>query len=132
MKLNKLLKTQLYLILIISYQLSTLLGVAIADLFHLNVALGWKYDMIYHPISVVIGILPLLYFFVYMVLSFKKISTDVFYAKVHLFFFVISNVFMSFTIIKFELIILSCGISFLMFILNVSFSISKKNLKIDA
>jgi hypothetical protein len=127
MNIDKLLKTRLFLIFLVSLWLSMFLGDILASLLNLNETIGWKLEIINTPIDFITGYLPVLYFIFYVILSVLKIRTDLFWSKIHLISFIICTVLFSFTDIDFKIIYLASGICFIMFITNAVVSLKNKN-----
>jgi len=127
MNIDKLLKTRLFLVFLVSLWLSYFLGDILASLLNLNETIGWKLEIINTPIDFITGYLPVLYFIFYLILSVLKISTDLFWSKIHLISFIICTVLFSFTDIDFKIIYLASGICFIMFIINAVVSLKNKN-----
>ena len=127
MNIDKLLKTRLFLVFLVSFWLSFILGDILSLILKLNETIGWKLEIINTPIEFITGYLPVLYFIVYLILSLLKIKTDLFWSKIHLISFVISITIFSFTDIDFKIIYIASGISFIMFITNAVVSLKNKN-----
>ena len=127
MNIDKLLKTHLFLVFLVSFWLSFILGDILSLILKLNETIGWKLEIINTPIEFITGYLPVLYFIVYLILSLLKIKTDLFWSKIHLISFVISITIFSFTDIDFKIIYIASGISFIMFITNAVVSLKNKN-----
>ena len=127
MNIDKLLKTRLFLVFLVSFWLSFILGDILSSILKLNETIGWKLEIINTPIEFITGYLPVLYFIVYLILSLLKIKTDLFWSKIHLISFVISITIFSFTDIDFKIIYIASGISFIMFITNAVVSLKNKN-----
>tara|TARA_R110002051_G_scaffold53405_1_gene100739 strand:+ start:579 stop:974 length:396 start_codon:yes stop_codon:yes gene_type:complete len=127
MNIDKLLKTRLFLVFLVSFWLSFILGDILSSILKLNETIGWKLEIINTPIEFITGYLPVLYFIIYFILSLLKIKTDLFWSKTHLISFVISITIFSFTDIDFKIIYIASGISFIMFITNAFVSLKNKN-----
>ena len=127
MNIDKLLKTRLFLVFLISFWVSYFLGDILASMLNLNETIGWKLEIINTPVDFITGYIPVLYFIFYLILSVLKISTDLFWSKIHLISFIIFIVLFRFTDIDFKIIYIASGISFIMFITNAFVSLKNKN-----